>query len=58
MEVYLIQVEDRQIQSSTEGIVVGGLTPGVAYTFTVLSAVQSGSIRSEESSITKYTSES
>lgn len=58
VDFYLIQVGGQQNRSSTEGILVGDLTPGMAYTFTVLSGVQNGSTRSDESSITQYTSES
>lgn len=58
VEFYLIQVGGQQNKSSTEGITVGGLTPGMSYTFTVLLGVQNGSTRSEESNITEYTSKS
>ncbi|XP_060886668.1 receptor-type tyrosine-protein phosphatase eta [Labrus mixtus] len=55
VDIYLINYQNKQDESKTEGIGVYGLIPGHLYTFTVFSGVSDRSTQSEESMITKYT---
>uniref|UniRef100_A0A3Q1F1Y8 Receptor-type tyrosine-protein phosphatase eta-like n=1 Tax=Acanthochromis polyacanthus TaxID=80966 RepID=A0A3Q1F1Y8_9TELE len=55
LDFYVIRVGDEQLNTTTEGIEVAGLTPGTSYTLFVLSEVEDRSVWSEESNITVYT---
>lgn len=57
VDFYVVKFNDRLKNVRANSTVVKELTPGSTYTFSIVSAVDSETTRSEESNITVFTSE-